>query len=255
MSSQTYESKTYLDEYLGFHYGEAGDFCPWQEVPLGWMHFPQRCADALSLRVDADKKTRALDIGCAVGGASFELAKSFGDVLGVDNSHSFIDACNRLKDSGEHLYERKEEGDIYSSCTAKVGGEIDRSKVHFCQGDACEPHENWGDFDAVLAANLIDRLPDPSAFLSAIPPHVRPGGYLMITSPYTWLEIYTAKEKWLCGGSPAEGGDPTRGLDGLKKWLQPQFTLKEAWDMPFLIREHSRKYQWSVAQASLWIRC
>jgi hypothetical protein len=28
--------------------------------------------------------------------------------------------------------------------------------------------------------------------------------------------------------------------------------LVAAKDLPFLIREHARKFQWSVAQASLW---
>ena len=31
-------------------------------------------------------------------------------------------------------------------------------------------------------------------------------------------------------------------------------TLRQTLDLPFLIREHRRKYQWSVAEASLWQR-
>jgi hypothetical protein len=30
--------------------------------------------------------------------------------------------------------------------------------------------------------------------------------------------------------------------------------LESIRDLPFLLREHARKYQWSVAQASLWRR-
>lgn len=36
----------------------------------------------------------ALDIGCAVGGASFELARSFPHVLGIDYSQHFVNAAN-----------------------------------------------------------------------------------------------------------------------------------------------------------------
>jgi 2-polyprenyl-3-methyl-5-hydroxy-6-metoxy-1,4-benzoquinol methylase len=38
-------------------------------------------------------ETLALDIGCAVGGATFELARSFSHVLGIDYSQSFVDAA------------------------------------------------------------------------------------------------------------------------------------------------------------------
>jgi len=37
--------------------------------------------------------TLALDVGCAVGGATFELSRAFTDVIGVDFSHGFIEAA------------------------------------------------------------------------------------------------------------------------------------------------------------------
>ena len=38
-------------------------------------------------------ETMALDVGCAVGGAVFELAQAFDNVLGIDYSHAFVDAA------------------------------------------------------------------------------------------------------------------------------------------------------------------
>lgn len=35
----------------------------------------------------------ALDLGCAVGGASFELARAFPHVLGIDYSKHFVEAA------------------------------------------------------------------------------------------------------------------------------------------------------------------
>jgi len=43
-------------------------------------------------------------------------------------------------------------------------------------------------------------------------------------------------------------------LDGLRAALDPHFELISARDLPFLIREHARKYQWSIAQATVWVR-
>lgn len=35
-----------------------------------------------------------MDIGCAVGGASFELARAFPHVMGIDFSQHFVNAAN-----------------------------------------------------------------------------------------------------------------------------------------------------------------
>ena len=66
-----------------------------------------------------------------------------------------------------------------------------------------------------------------------------------MTTPFTWLEAYTPEENWL-------GRDSSDSFSGLKTALEPEFSLNEKWDMPFLIREHARKFQYSVAQASRW---
>jgi hypothetical protein len=63
---------------------------------------------------------------------------------------------------------------------------------------------------------------------------------------------YTAIDDWI--GGFAEGGQEHRTLDGLKAALAGSFHFIAAKDLPFVIREHARKYQWSVAQASIWRR-
>ena len=45
-----------------------------------------------------------------------------------------------------------------------------------------------------------------------------------------------------------------RGFGSLKEILAPHFELIEKQDMPFLIRETVRKYQWTVAHATVWKR-
>jgi hypothetical protein len=82
---------------------------------------------------------------------------------------------------------------------------------------------------------------------------VRPGGHLILSSPYTWLEEFTPKSAWL-GGRYNPGGHAERTLDGIKDALLGPFVHRSTKDLPFLIREHARKYQWSVAQATVWQR-
>lgn len=80
--------------------------------------FPQRCADKLANVAKHNKRSRklnalstnswkyflcavslerALDVGCAVGGSSFELTRHFDQVVGIDFSEMFITAANVLR--------------------------------------------------------------------------------------------------------------------------------------------------------------
>ena len=97
---------------------------------------------------------------------------------------------------------------------ADVGG-----RVLFMQGDACNLKPIYTDYDLVFAGNLIDRLYDPALFLDGIASRILPGGLLVITSPYTWLEEYTPKAKWI--GGRREHGEPLSTFAGLSRCLEP----------------------------------
>jgi len=81
---------------------------------------------------------------------------------------------------------------------------------------------------------------------------VRPGGQLILASPYTWLPEFTTQEHWLGGGEQA--GKEQTTLEALKIHLNADFALSAVKELPFLIREHARKFQWSMAQATVWRR-
>ena len=71
----------------------------------------------------------------------------------------------------------------------------------------------------VLASNLLCRLPDPAAFLRACRSLVKPGGVLVLISPYSWIKEWTPEERWLGG---EEGG--VCKLDPLSCEKQPVST-------------------------------
>jgi hypothetical protein len=81
---------------------------------------------------------------------------------------------------------------------------------------------------------------------------VKAGGQLVIASPYTWLPEFTPPENWL-GGFYREG-EAVRALDTLRRILESDFALKSVMDLPFLIREHARKYQLGISQATCWLK-
>lgn len=252
--SQTpfYETDKAVAEYLLFHYGSSEEILSYPNGPTNALHYPVRCVVECFDSGLLASNARGLDLGCAVGRSSFELSRICESVVGIDFSHRFIAAANDLKTNGALSYERADEGDLTTTLEAKVPEGVDSSKVSFHQADATNLPDDLGSFDALLAANLIDRLKDPKAFLDSLPGLVNPGGQLVITSPYTWLEEYTPKSKWL-GGYAGDDG-PVTTLDGLVAALSDSFVKVREVNLPFLIREHSRKFQWSVAQGSIWIR-
>jgi len=247
-----YETRKLLSEYLLFHYGSSQEVLPFTQGPHEGLGYPVRCVRESLEPARLPSEGRALDLGCAVGGSTFELARHCKEVRGIDFSHNFIAAAERIRLQGALAYDRVDEGEISTPLVARRPEGVLPERVRFEQGDAMQLRSGLGQFDVVLMANLIDRLQQPKRCLLQLAALVKQGGTLVITSPYTWMEAYTPKAEWL-GGTHSAGRDyPT--LEGLRESLEPAFVLEKALDLPFLIREHVRKYQWSVAQATIWKR-
>lgn len=241
--SNIYESSKLLDEYLLFHYASETETLP-AGAPPGQGEALNFAVRTVVENVPARARARALDLGCAVGRSTFELSAFCDEVIGIDFSQAFIAAARQLRDEGAVPYERLDEGHLRTLLVARRPPGARSERVVFEQGDATDLRADLGDFDLVHAANLICRLPDPARLLSRLPSLVRPGGALILTTPCTWLGEFTPPERW------PEG--PT--LDWLRLHLDPAFGLESVRDQPFLIRETARKFQWSLAQASVWTR-
>ena len=104
-------------------------------------------------------------------------------------------------------------------------------------------------FDVVLAANLLCRLPEPSRLLKRLPDLVAPGGQLLLATPFSWLEEFTPREHWLGGLQ-----ESAPSFEMLNSQLSPHFQLEHTTNLPFLIREHSRKYQYGISLGTRWRR-
>jgi 5-histidylcysteine sulfoxide synthase/putative 4-mercaptohistidine N1-methyltranferase len=242
-----YETDELLSQYCEFHYGEA---------VFGVPSFSKAIADLAKKAMDGRACGKALDIGCSVGRAAFELAGSFDEVDALDFSARFIQVGSRMQSKGRIRYERTEEGELvtFQERTLKqLGLNGDYSNIHFLQQDAMNMKPIFTGYDLVVAANLIDRLSDPARFLRDIPTRMNSGGVLLIASPYTWLEEFTPKDKWL--GGFKRDGEPVTTLDGLHTLLDEFFDLSgEAVKVPFVIRETQHKNQHTLSEVTLWIR-
>lgn len=247
-----YETEKLLGEYLLFHYGSEAEILPENYGGAEALFYPVRCVTECVQAAALPPGARALDLGCAVGRSTFELTRSCASAVGIDYSHRFIGAAEALRRHGVLNYERVDEGALTTPLKALLPDGIDRGRVSFEQGDAMSLRSDLGSFDVVLCANLIDRLHAPLRCLQRLATLVKPGGQLVISSPYTWLEEYTPRPHWVGGFERA--GQRLTTLDGLREVLAPDFDLVETKQLPFLLREHARKFQLSVAEASLWRR-
>jgi len=252
MDAPYYESDAALSQYLLLHYGRRADIAPEGFVPDAALDFPVRCVRAMIDPADVPEGARALDLGCAVGRSSFELARFCRVVIGIDFSQRFIDAANLLNDRGRMDIEVPVQGDIRRRIAVTPPDGVDRTRVRFRQGDAHALPAEIGSFDVVLAANLLCRMNEPARLLARLPSLVKPGGHLVLTTPSTWSHIHTPRANWI-GGVLREGA-PLRTLDGLREALDRDFELDRRADLPLVIREHERKFEYIVAEATAWRR-
>ncbi len=246
---QKVDANVYETDSLVSQYAQMS----WGEEYYGVENFKKHCARiALQHCADLPKK-RALDIGCAIGRGSFELAREFDHVIGIDYTARFIQLATQMKKNKEISYTETTEGELVEYKTKKLeqfGLEESAAKVEFWQGDACNLKPVFSNFDLIFATNLIDRLYDPQKFLRDLSGRLNEGGIVLLASPYSWDEGHTPKSKWL-GGFKKDGENYTT-FDGLKELLEGEFELLESRDVEFVIKETDRKFQHSISHVTVW---
>ena len=250
--SSGYESRHLLDQYLLFHFGTPEQILEGATVfggeEIKGLHFPEATVwSALMLDrygEDDQDKLRALDVGCAVGRSSFELSRLCAEVIAVDYSQAFIKAAKQMQQDQEMQILRFDEGQLEAEVSISCPEEVNPERVKFEVGDAMNLREGLGSFDVVHAANLLCRLPEPIRFLDRLPDLVKPGGQLIMATPCTWSEEFTPKE------NQPEG----RTLDFIHSQLDETFELKREVELPFVLRDHARKFQLSTSQTTVWVK-
>jgi len=243
LNDNVYETDESIAQYCEFHYGEEN---------FGVKNFCVNSVELLKPYLENIERKRALDLGCSVGRSTYELARTFDEVTGIDFSANFINVGVKLKEYDSLTFNVKKEGDIFSERKVSLKDfALDelKEKVSFMQGDACNLKDIYTDYDLIFCSNLIDRLYYPQKFLDDIPSRVNKDGLLVLLSPYTWLEDYTPKENWL--GGYIKDNKEVSTLETLKNELK-DFDLLETIDVPFVIKETNRKYQHTISQMSIW---
>ena len=288
-SMNVYESNHLLNMYLSLHFPNSGmsngvkPIINHERVPNYSLRFPQRVSQLLVSLKPERTNGRALDIGCSVGGSSFELAKTFDSVEAFDfryetlsnpiskiffnlhlfilSSQTFVETAKKMQRDEPVRFNIPIEADIHEEVLAVHEDGIDkiiREKVNFWTGDACKLKDyepTIGKYDGVTMANVLCRLPDPVACLDGLEAVVNKGGVAVLVTPFSWLDNFTHRSKWLGGFYDPVSGEAIYSKDILKALMEERgFKKIHEEQMPLLIREHQRKYQYIVSEATGWRR-
>ncbi len=221
---------------------------------LGIENYPAKLAELCLAKIDGRTRKTALNYGCNAGRTTFELAKVFDHVTGIDFTARIIRMGVEMKDKGYTQYTLRDEGDIVSfhqRYLKDFGLDDTRSKVEFMQGDLSNLKEIYTGYDLIVIDSMLERTHNPVKFLEEVHQRLKAGGLLVIASTNDWLEAFTGKENWL--GGYKENGENVTTLDSLQRILGDHFKQNDKpVDVPCVIRKTKRTFDHNLVQVTFW---
>lgn len=209
--------------------------------------------DRLGLR----RGDRVLDMGCGAGRHAFEMYRRGGDVIAFDQDGDelagVLDLFGAMRDAGE----------------VPDGAEADIK-----QGDALSLPFADAEFDRVVAAEVLEHIPDDEAAIAELARVLRPGGTMAVTVP-RWLpekvcwalsdayhevegghvRIYRGHDlvaRLEAAGLVYEGRDHAHGLHAPYWWLKCAVGVTD--DRHPAVRAYHRLLVWDIMEKPLATR-
>jgi SAM-dependent methyltransferase/uncharacterized protein YbaR (Trm112 family) len=191
-----------------------------------------------------------IDIGCAVGRTTFELAETFDEiVLGVDLNFDMLKTATSILDKGQLIYPRRRVGIVFDR--REFPAVFERANnVDFWVCDASAlPFAN-ASFSFAVSLNVLDCVGSPYDHLKELARILKHEASALISTPYDWAANATPVESWLGGHSQrsenrgsseimlrsllAGGGHPN-AIEDLE-------IVSEAEKIPWSMRLHDRSF-------------
>lgn len=245
----------HLASYAHSHYGDRAEPT---DPDGGSILAPLR--RGLALLEGAAPAGPVLDLGCAVGRASFEFAAG-GDrlVLGIDVNFTMLRLARALLVGAPVEVPRRRIGVVYDRARV-AGGFAHSEKVDFWCCDALALPFAPGGFGLAVALNLLDCVGDPRRLLGEIEVMLADGGAAVLATPYDWSPNATSPIGWIGGHSqrgPAGGAAEPLLRALLTPGAHPQSLTRlrlraEDDGVPWRVRLHDRstvEYRLHVAAA------
>jgi SAM-dependent methyltransferase/uncharacterized protein YbaR (Trm112 family) len=192
----------------------------------------------------------AIDLGCAVGRTSFELARTVDDlVIGVDLNFAMLRTAASILLEGKVVYPKRRVGIVFDKreFPAVLEG---ASKVDFWACDATLLPFADESFSLVASLNVLDCVQSPYDHLKELGRILKYQGGGLLSAPYDWNVNATPAEAWLGGHSQRS---ENRGASGIMLRsllaggehpyaIQELEVLSESEAVPWNLRLHDRSF-------------
>jgi SAM-dependent methyltransferase len=200
---------------------------------------------------------RVLDMGCGAGRHAFEMFRRGADVVAFDQDGDELAGVLELFGA------MREEGQVPAGAEADIK-----------QGDALSLPFADGEFDRIVAAEVLEHIPDDTTAIAELARVLRPGGTLAVTVP-RWLpekvcwalsreyhevegghvRIYTGDElvgRLRAAGLVYEGRDHVHGLHAPYWWIKCAVGVTR--DRHPLVTAYHRMLVWDIMKRPLVTR-
>jgi SAM-dependent methyltransferase len=191
--------RQHLSTYTFDHYGDLDPAEPKDSpvLPGSVLELLKRGFSHIDERVEGP----AIDLGCAVGRTSFELAKSVDDlILGVDLNFAMLRTAAAILHQGRVTYPRRRVGIVFDKREFPVVLE-GSSKVDFWACDGTSLPFADESFSLAASLNVLDCVQSPYDHLKEVGRILKPNGGAIVSAPYDWNVNATPVEAWLGGHS------------------------------------------------------
>ncbi|WP_321531878.1 5-histidylcysteine sulfoxide synthase [uncultured Desulfuromonas sp.] len=216
-------------------------------------NFMQQLAELAIAAVPQQNRKRALQVGCEAGRGTFELARAFDEVIGVDLSANIIRRAVEMAENGHTGYQLIEEGELISHHEVTlegVGLASVADKVSFLQADPCNLKPQYHGFDLIVVSQILERLYDPGKFLDSLSARLNPGGMVVVASSYDWDDQRTDPHNRI-GGQRIDG-EPVNGPHALADRLKSSFDLMDHHTLSRKLHRHRYSALWQQSDVTLW---
>lgn len=180
----------------------------------------------------------ALDAGCSVGRITFEAARR-GFAVGMDVNFDQLRLAASFQRTGRVAYSRHARA-LHSEPVESAF--VPSPNALFILADLHDPPFGADTFDLIAALNLIDSVKHPLTALGQADAMLKPGGRLLLSSPYAWDPRVT--DEWL----ESEDVDPhefVRSLLAGDLIPQCEFSyriIEEKTGIPWRLRRHDTQH-------------
>jgi SAM-dependent methyltransferase len=198
---------------------------------------------------------RVIDMGCGAGRHAFEMYRRGADVIAFDQD------ADELAGVGELFAAMREAGEVPDGAEADIK-----------EGDALSLPFADGEFDRVVASEVLEHIPDDEAAIAELVRVLRPGGTMAVTVP-RWLpekicwalsdqyhevegghvRIYTDDEligKLQRAGMEFEGKGHAHGLHSPYWWIKCAVGVDN--DTFPLVKAYHQVLVWDIMKTPRW---